>query len=249
MAQNPIILYTAATPNGYKISILLEELGLKYDVKTLSFQKNEQKEDWFLKINPNGRIPAIEDRSTNPPTPVFESGAIMLYLTDKYDKQGKASYSRDKDPEKYYETIQWLFFQNAGVGPMQGQANHFFRYAPEKIQYGIDRYQNETRRLYKVLDKRIRENGGYLVGDHVTIADISNFGWVNSAAWAGVDIEEFPNLKKWYETLKARPGFEAGLDVPKKNVYRDVKDPKEMERVAKEASAWVLQGMEADKKK
>jgi len=133
-----------------------------------------------LKINPNGRIPAIEDRSTNPPTPIFESGAVMLYLVDKYDKESKVSYSKEKDPKHYWEQICWLFFQNAGVGPMQGQANRtyppislltldFFRYAPEKIQYGIDRYQNETRRLYRVLDKRLAENNGYLVGDHLCI--------------------------------------------------------------------------------
>lgn len=127
------------------------------------------------------------DRSTNPPTPVFESGAIMLYLTEKYDKEGKASYSREKDPQKYFEVLQWLFFQNAGVGPMQGQANRmsvasssltadFFRYAPEKIKYGIDRYQNETRRLYRVLDTRLRQNGDYLVGDHITIGIFAFLG-------------------------------------------------------------------------
>jgi glutathione S-transferase len=203
-------------------------------------QQTNLQEEWFLKINPNGRIPAILDRSTTPPTRVFESCAVLQYIVDKYDKEGKASYSREEDPDKYYEQLGWLFFQAAGVGPMQGQAIcitflkihaymiDFLHYASEKIPYAINHYQSEARRLYSVLDARLRENGGYLVGDHVTIgrislklflmvADIANFGWVDSYARAGLDIEEFPSVKAWLEKLKARPGFLAGLNVPKEN--------------------------------
>ena len=176
--QAPIQLLTWGTPNGHKVSILLEELGLKYETKAIDISKNVQKEDWFLKINPNGRIPAIVDRSNNN-FPVFESGAIMLYLVEKYDKDHKLSYPQGSD--QYWQTVSWLFFQNAGVGPMQGQANHFFRYAPEKIPYAIKRYHDETVRLYGVLEiqlsgKYTGVQKEYLAGDgkgKYTWADMS----------------------------------------------------------------------------
>jgi len=220
-----IWLLTASTPNGQKISMQLEELGLKYETKKINIGENEQKEEWFLKINPNGRIPAILDRTVSPPVPVFESGSIMLYLCEKYDSDRLISYAYNTP--NYWKMVQWLFFMNAGVGPMQGQANHFYRYAPEKIPYAINRYQNETGRLYSVLDKQLAEQaaketvggkpedkGPWLVGDKMTIADIANFGWVNWAAWAGVDTSPFPHLEDWAKRMNAREGIKRGLDVP-----------------------------------
>lgn len=248
-----IHLLTAGTPNGHKISILLEELkdayGLEYNVTPISFSKSEQKTESFLKVNPNGRIPAIEDKTTSPATPVFESGSIMLYLTDKYDPEHKFSFAFGT-PE-YYEVLQWLFFMNAGVGPMQGQANHFHRYAPEKIQYGIDRYQNETRRLYGVLDKRLAETGDWLIKGKYTIADLANYSWVNFAFWAGVDVTEFPNLVKWADKIDARSATKAGLDVPTEfTLKRDYfKDQAKTESYAKESSKWVMKGQDDDRKK
>src|SRR6187397_1601473 len=159
-----IELFTAATPNGWKVSIALEELGLPYTVRPISLGKLEQKEEWFLKINPNGRIPAIIDHD-NGDFAVFESGAILIYLAEKTGKL------LPTDTKGRSVAIQWLMFQMGGIGPMQGQANVFFRYAPEKIQYAIDRYQNETKRLYQVLDRRLGE-AEYLAGDY-SIADIA----------------------------------------------------------------------------
>ena len=246
-SQKKIVLYTAGTPNGHKASILLEELGIPYEVKAIDISKNTQKEEWFLKINPNGRIPAIVDQNNND-FPVFESGALMLYLVDKYDKDHKLSYPHGSD--KYWEVVSWLFFQNAGVGPMQGQANHFFRYAPEKIPYGINRYQNETRRLYSVLENRLKQNGDWLVGDRMTIADIANFGWVNWAFWAGVEINEFPLLSAWVDRINAREAVKRGLDVPTKfTLKEDAKDKEKLEKEAKEVSAWIVQGQKEDAEK
>jgi len=242
-----IILYTFNTPNGHKASITLEELGLPYEFKSVDITKNEQKEEWFLKVNPNGRIPAIVDQNNND-FPVFESGALMLYLVDKYDKDHKISYPKDSD--KYWEVVAWLFFQNAGVGPMQGQANHFFRYAPEKIPYGINRYQNETRRLYSVLENRLKQNGDWLVGDRMTIADIANFTWVNISFWAGVTTEEFPLLNAWVDRINAREAVKRGLDVPVKFTMKDdIKDQAKLDEAAKQASAWIVQGQKEDAEK
>ncbi|ORY86896.1 glutathione S-transferase [Protomyces lactucae-debilis] len=239
-----IELLTAPTPNGHKISILLEELGLEYTVKNISFNKNEQKSEEFLgKFQcKNGRIPGIVDKTEGANNyGVTESGAIMIYLTDKYDKDNKLSFSYGTT--EYWDVVQWMFFMNAGLGPMQGQANHFFRYAPEKIQYGITRYQNETRRLYGVLEQRLKETGDWLVGGKYTIADIANFSWVNMAFWAGVDVEEFPNVVKWTERIEARPATKKGLDVPTeftlKEKYKN--DPKSVEEHAARSAAWVQQ--------
>ncbi len=244
----PIILYTASTPNGHKASITLEELGLDYEVKALDFSKNEQKEPWFLQINPNGRIPALVDRS-NHNFAVFESGAMMLYLVEKYDREHRMSFPHGSD--LYWQMVAWLFFQNAGVGPMQGQANHFYRYAPEMIEYGISRYQNETRRLYSVLENRLKENGNWLVGDKLTIADIANYGWVNMAFWAGVEIKEFQRLDDWCERISAREAVKRGLDVPtpfeKKKKYYENKEAAEAE--FRKGSSWILKGQEEDAKK
>lgn len=245
-----ITLYTAQTPNGIKISILLEELGLKYNAKTLSFDKKEQKEPEFLKVNPNGRIPALTDTFDDGQTiRVFESGSIMQYLVNRYDKDHKVSFPPGS--REHIEMTNWLFFQNAGQGPMQGQSNHFTRYAPEQIQYGIDRYQNETRRLYSVLDKHLSEGDKeYLVGDKCTIADIAHWGWLASAGWAGVELDEFPAVKAWEDRMAQRPAFEKGRHVPTPHTIKDVlKDPKKIEEHMKKGNAWVQAGMKDDARK
>ena len=200
-----IDLYTAATPNGHKVSIVLEELGLPYTVHALSFDKKEQKSADFLKINPNGRIPAIVDRA-NGDFAVFESGAILIYLAEQ---TGKLMPS---DPKGRSLVLQWLMFQMGGIGPMQGQANVFFRYAPEKIEYAINRYQEETSRLYKVLDTRLAE-AEYLAGDY-SIADVATWPWVRIHDWAGVSVDGMPHLQRWIDAIAARPAVQKGIAVP-----------------------------------
>ncbi|CAI7655883.1 unnamed protein product [Penicillium manginii] len=249
MTRPDITLYTAQTPNGIKISMALEELGLPYKVEKIDMSKNVQKEDWFLEINPNGRIPALTDTfSDGQKIRLFESGSILQYLADQYDPDHKISFP--KGSREDYEMNNWLFFQNAGVGPMQGQANHFSRYAPERIEYGVNRYVNESRRLYGVLDKHLaKSESGYLVGDHVSIADISHWGWIAAAGWAGIDIEEFPHLKAWEERMAQRPGTEKGRHVPSPHTVKEVlKDKAATEKAAAESRAWVQQGMKEDAK-
>ncbi|MCP2019871.1 glutathione S-transferase family protein [Pseudomonas laurylsulfatiphila] len=202
-----IDLYTAATPNGHKVSIVLEELGLPYRVHALSFDKKEQKSADFLKINPNGRIPAIVDRA-NGDFAVFESGAILIYLAEQ---TGKLMPS---DPKGRSRVLQWLMFQMGGIGPMQGQANVFFRYFPEKLQGAIDRYQHETRRLYEVLDTRL-QGVEFLAGEY-SIADIATFPWVRGYEWSGVSVEGLTALQRWMATLEARPAVQRGLQVPQR---------------------------------
>lgn len=209
MPDPKIELKTAATPNGQKISIFLEELSIPYTTTAIDLSADEQKSASFLATNPNGRIPAIIDHSRNS-FPVFESGAIFLYLATHYDPEYRFHF---RDANEHSEMLQWLFFQNAGVGPMQGQANHFFRYAPEKIQYGINRYQNETKRLYSVLESRL-EHSEYLAGDKYSIADMSTFTWVRWAPWAGIELNEYPRLKKWCERIEGREAVKKGLRVP-----------------------------------
>jgi len=209
MAPTPdITLYSMPTPNGIKASILLEELGLDYKTVPIDISTNVQKEPWFLKINPNGRIPAITDGEQR----VFESGAIMLYLTDKYDTERKFSYEHGT-PE-YVEELGWIMFQMGGLGPMQGQANHFVLFASARSDYGAKRYLDETRRLYSVLEDRLKESK-WLVGDKYTIADIINWGWVNSAGNLDIDLAtEFPTLHKWAEEISQRPAVQKGKKIP-----------------------------------
>jgi glutathione S-transferase len=202
-----ITLYTAPTPNGHKASITLEELAIPYQTVGIDLGKNVQKEPWFLAINPNGRIPAIVDHDAGD-FPVFESGAIMLYLCDK-DGSGNLL---PKDAKARSRVIQWLMFQMGGVGPMQGQANVFFRYFPEKIPAAISRYQNETRRLYTVLDGQLAKNE-WLAGDY-SLADIANYAWVRIHGWAGVEIDGLDHLKRWMDAVAARPAVQRGLAVP-----------------------------------
>jgi glutathione S-transferase/GST-like protein len=203
-----IELFTAATPNGWKASITLEELGLPYTVRAIALPKNEQKEEWFLKINPNGRIPAIIDYD-NDDFAVFESGAILIYLAERTGKL------MPRDEKGRSRVIQWLMFQMGGIGPMMGQANVFFRYAPEKISYAIDRYQRECRRLFEVLEGQLKDHE-YLANDEYSIADIANWSWVHTYKWSGVSIDGLPNLKRWMDALRARPAVEKGRAVPER---------------------------------
>lgn len=200
-----IELFTAGTPNGRKVSIMLEELGLPYQVRALDLGKREQKEPWFLAINPNGRIPAIIDRDEGN-FAVFESGAILIYLAEKSGSFLPAGHRQRS------EALQWLMFQMGGVGPMQGQANVFYRYAPEKIPYAIERYQKETLRLYGVLDARLRDHE-YLAGE-LSIADFATYPWVHGHAWAGLSLEGLTHLQRWLAALGARPGVQRGMSVP-----------------------------------
>lgn len=202
-----IDLYTAATPNGHKVSIVLEELGLPYTVHALSFDKKEQKSPDFLKLNPNGRIPAIVDRA-NGDFAVFESGAILIYLAELTGKL------LPQDPKGRSVVLQWLMFQMGGIGPMQGQANVFFRYFPEKLQGAIDRYQHETRRLYEVLDSRL-QTVEFLAGEY-SIADIATYPWVRGHEWSGVEVDGLTALQRWMATLEARPAVQRGLLVPER---------------------------------
>ena len=200
-----IELYTSPTPNGWKASITLEELEIPYEVTPIRLDKLDQKAEWFLKLNPNGRIPVIVDHDDGD-FAVFESGAIMVYLAEK---AGKLLPS---DAQARSLVMQWLMFQMGGIGPMQGQANVFFRYAPEKIQYAIDRYQNETRRLYEVLDTQLADNE-WLAGDY-SIADIANWSWVSIHGWAGVETDDLAHLSRWKDAIKERPAVQRGRAVP-----------------------------------
>ncbi|MFB6351430.1 MAG: glutathione S-transferase family protein [Bradymonadaceae bacterium] len=200
-----IDLYTAETPNGHKISIMLEEIGLDYEVHHLDLAAREQKEDWYLEINPNGRIPAIIDRDEDDHR-VFESGAILMYLAEK-----TGQFLPD-DSKSRSQVVQWVMFQMAGIGPMQGQAHVFLHYAPEEIDYAIERYQKETRRLYEVLDRQL-EGQDYIAGE-LSIADFATFPWVRSHRWAGLSLEGLANVDAWLERIEQRPAVQRGLDVP-----------------------------------
>lgn len=202
-----IDLYTSPTPNGWKASITLEELELPYEVHAIDLGANQQKEPAYLEINPNGRIPAIVDRDAGG-FAVFESGAIMLYLAEKVG-DGRLLPT---DPQGRSRVVQWLMFQMGGVGPMQGQANVFFRYFPEKLPSAIARYQNETRRLYTVLDGQLAKQE-WLTGDY-SLADIANYSWVRIREWSGIDCSGLPNLDRWIEAMEKRPAVERGLAVP-----------------------------------
>ena len=221
-----IDLYTASTPNGHKASVTLEELGLPYEVHAIDMSNNEQKEEWFLKLNPNGRIPVMVDRDFDD-FAIFESGAIMIYLAEKTGRL------MPTDVKGRSQTIQWLMFQMGGVGPMMGQANVFFRYFPEKIQPAIDRYQNESRRLFEVLDRGLSENE-WLAGSEFTIADIANWCWVRTYKWSGVAVDGLPNVRRWLDAIKERPACRRGVEVPVR-VDSMIKDEKAAKKFAENA--------------
>ncbi|HSC16985.1 MAG TPA: glutathione S-transferase N-terminal domain-containing protein [Gammaproteobacteria bacterium] len=200
-----IELFTAATPNGWKASITLEELALPYKVRRIDFEKREQKEPWYLALNPNGRIPTIVDHD-NGGFAVFESGALMIYLAEKAGKL------LPTDVKGRSLVIQWLMFQMGGIGPMMGQANVFYRYAPERIPYAIERYQREVRRLFEVLESRLKDHE-FLAGDY-SIADIANWSWVRGYRWSGVALDGLPAVSRWLDAIAKRPAAKRGVDVP-----------------------------------
>ncbi len=208
-----IELYTSATPNGHKASVTLEELGLDYEVCPVNLGKAEQKTEDFLAMNPNGRIPVIRDRDND--HVVFESGAIMIYLAEKTGKLLPA-----QEPQRS-GVIQWLMFQMGGIGPMMGQANVFYRYFPEKLQPAIDRYQNETRRLFEVLDVALEDSEW--LADEFSIADIANWCWVRTYRWSGVSRDGLHNLDRWLNQIKERPACRRGVDVPEPRPVEELK--------------------------
>ena len=201
-----ITLYTAATPNGWKASVVLEELGLPYQVRALDLGKAEQKVPEYLLVNPNGRIPAIIDHAADE-FAVFESGAVMIYLAEK------AGRLLPTDPRARSTALQWLMFQMGGVGPMMGQANVFFRYWPDKLPSVISRYQNEVRRLLGVLNTHLAGTE-YLAGEY-SIADIANWCWARTHRWSGVTTEDLDHLNRWLGAMEARPACQRGVRVPR----------------------------------
>jgi GSH-dependent disulfide-bond oxidoreductase len=228
-----IDLYTAATPNGHKVSIALEELGLPYTLKVLDLSQGEQKTPAFLALNPNGRIPAIVDRDADD-FAVFESGACLIYLAEK------TGQLMPTDVKGRSRVMQWLMFQMGGIGPMMGQANVFYRYFPEKIQPVIDRYQGETRRLFGVLDGQLKDHE-YLAGDY-SIADIANWAWVRTHRWSGVELDGLPHLKRWRDQLRARPAVQRGIAQPAAKVDLSRDGDAAAQRFAEEARCIVEMG-------
>jgi len=207
-----ITLLTASTPNGHKASIALEELGLEYEVTSIDLSALDQKQPEFLELNPNGRIPVIIDRDNNN-FAVFESGAILMYLAEK------TGQLMPSDLNNKSLVTQWLMFQMGGLGPMMGQANVFYRYAHQKIDYAIKRYQNESRRLLEVLNTRLEQHE-YLAEDY-SIADIANYAWARTYEWSGVSVEGLPHLQRWISSIDARPAVQRGLTVPVKQSFKD----------------------------
>ena len=204
-----IDLYTWSTPNGRKVSIMLEELGLAYEVFPIDITKGEQHEADFLTISPNNKIPAIvdHDAADGGAISMFESGAILIYLAEKCGRLLPTGL------RPRLETLQWLMFQMGNVGPFFGQAHHFRRFAPEQVPYAIERYTKETRRLYGVMDKHLT-TAEYLAAGEYTIADVATFPWAARHPWQGVDLAEFPNVKRWYDAIWERPAVQKGYDVP-----------------------------------
>jgi GST-like protein len=218
-----IDVYYWPTPNGWKVTIALEEMGLPYEVIPVNIGRGEQFKPDFLAISPNNRMPAIVDKKPadgGAPISVFESGAILLYLADKTGKL------IPKDLRGRTQVIEWVMWQMGGLGPMLGQANHFRHYAPEKLQYAIDRYTNETNRLFGVLDRQL-QGRQYIAGDF-SIADCMSWPWITSHERLGQKLSDFPNLAPWYERMKARPGVQKGMDVG-----RGLRTPGVMDEAAK----------------
>ncbi len=215
-----IDVYFWTTPNGYKITILLEELGWDYNVIPVHLGKGEQFNPEFLKISPNNKIPALVDHKApdGKAISIFESGAIMMYLAEKSGGQFLPADMRNR-----YGIVEWLMFQMGDLGPMLGQAHHFRRYAKEQIPYAIERYTNEARRLYRVLDKRLGE-AEYLAGEY-SIADMAVYPWLRPHKWQGQDISEWPNLQRWYSAVRERPAVQRGLAVLQDKVDRNREKP------------------------
>ena len=204
--KSGLTLYTAPTPNGWKVSVALAELNLPYEVVAINLLANDQKQPDFLALNPNGRIPVLVDHDADELV-IFESGAILIYLAEKTGKL------LPQDPRERMAALQWLMFQMGGLGPMMGQANVFSRYLPEKIPVAIDRYQNECRRLFEVLDTRLGQVE-WLAGAEYSIADIANWCWVRTYRWSGVNIDGLENLRRWLDVMKLRSACQLGVTIP-----------------------------------
>ncbi len=204
-----IDLYTWSTPNGRKISIMLEECGLAYEVHPVDIGRGEQFDPAFLEISPNNKIPAIVDRDNG--WSVFESGAILIYLAEKTGR------FLPREPKRRLQTLEWLMFQMGGVGPMFGQAHHFLKFNPGKCPYAEERYHRETLRLYGVMDRRLARSR-YLACEEYTIADIATWPWVSRFEWQRVDLGDFPAVRRWYLEIAARPAVRRGYDVPERNL-------------------------------
>ncbi len=200
-----IDLYTFTTPNGRKASIMLEEVGLPYNVHKVDITKNEQFTPEYVAINPNSKIPAIIDRDTG--ITVFESGAILIYLAEKTGSNLLPTNQKDR-----FQVLEWLMLQMGSIGPMFGQLNHFKKFAPEKIEYAIARYEKETLRLYGVLDRQLQDNE-FICGDY-SIADIATYPWVAIYEFQGLTLDNHPNLKRWFETVQQHPAVQRGMKVP-----------------------------------
>lgn len=228
-----IDLYTAATPNGHKVSIALEELGLPYTLKVLDLSLGEQKKPAFLAINPNGRIPAIVDRDEGD-FAVFESGACLMYLAEKTGQLLPTEFKARS------RVVQWLMFQMGGIGPMMGQANVFYRYFPEKIQAAIDRYQGESKRLLRVLDGHLQDHE-YLAGDY-SIADIANFAWVRTHRWSGVEVDDLAHLQRWLAQIQVRPAVQRGLQAPPSSLELRRDSPEKAQEFSEKARTMVEMG-------
>ena len=203
-----IDVYSTATPNGHKVHIMLEECDLPYRVHHIDIRAGDQFRPEFLEISPNNKIPAIVDQDgpDGQPMALFKSGAILLYLASKTGK-----FLGDDDRQRF-TTLQWLMFQMGGVGPMLGQAHHFRTYAPQKIDYAIERYTNEAKRLYGVMDKRLAQ-AAWLAGADYTIADIATFPWTRSWQQQGIELDDFPHVKRWFDAINARPAVQRGVEV------------------------------------
>jgi GSH-dependent disulfide-bond oxidoreductase len=205
-----IDLYTWATPNGHKASIMIEECGLEYRVRPIDIANDEQFAADYREINPNGKIPTIVDQDGpgGGPFAVFESGAILIYLAEKTGRLLSA------DPRRRSQAIQWLMFQVGGIGPMFGQAQHFRRFAPQPLPYAIKRYSQEAARLYSVLDKRLAANP-FLAGNEYSIADVATYPWVFRHEWQGVSLTDYPNVRRWFDAVAERPAVKRGMQVPR----------------------------------
>jgi GST-like protein len=205
-----IILHTWGTPNGHKISIALEELGLAYEVRKVNITRDEQFEPAFLTLNPNNKIPVIvdDDGPDGQPITLFESGAILIYLAEKTGRL------LPDDAHARYQALQWLMFQMGSIGPMLGQAHHFLRFAPDVIPYAIERYSKEATRLYGVLNGHLRGRD-WLAGSAYSIADIATFPWIARHEWQGIDLARYPEVKRWFEAIAARPAVQRGLEIPR----------------------------------
>ncbi|KAI1337057.1 glutathione S-transferase [Xylariaceae sp. FL0016] len=253
IAKSGIELLTFGTPNGVKASIMLEELkeayGKEYTWQSINIMKNTQKEPWFTKVCPNGRIPAIVDHDRNG-FAVFEGLAILSYLSRHYDPEHKLSFAVDSDD--YDVAEMWMAWQHGGQGPMQGQANHFLRFAKEKIAYGTQRYVGETERLYGVLDARLQDRD-FVAGagkGKFSIADISMLGWVDIATFSGIDLGMFPNVQRWYDQCRERPGVQRGFAIPNvsfisnASVKKSTETDPEFKKKGEEAKAFLQESKE-----